>query len=303
MTRRFAMATITTLFALTLGAAAEAQVQIDRRRPAPVKGEVSIDSSFGIIRVHGWEKREVLVQGTLAAGVEDFSFDSDKEGTSISVDVPEEWLQATKEDPAFLSTIDVYVPAGSRVGVRTVNAAVIIDAVTGRVDVRSVNGGVQVSGPASAVEVETMTGAIEVHTLAAPMDIHSISGGVVIEGATGEVRVETVSGQVHVTGAGLTSLEVQTTTGTVDFHGAVAPKGSLEIETFSSPVTLLLPRRTPAVFDLKTFSGNIKSDFCAGTPVIRKHFEPFRELHCSTGPDDFEIQITTHDADITLTAE
>jgi len=280
-----------------------AQVQIDRRRPAPAKGEVSIDNSFGTVTVHGWEQHEVLVQGTLAAGAEDFSFDSDKEGTSISVDVPEEWLQASGEDPAFRSALAVFVPAGSRVEVRSVNAAVEVEAVTGRVEVTTVNGGVRVAGPASAVEVETMTGAIEVHALAAPMDIHSISGSVLIEGATGEVRVETVSGTVHVNGSGLTSLEVQTTTGEVEFRGALARRGSLEIETFSSPVKLVLPRTTPAVFDLKTFSGNIKSEFCAGTPVLRKHFEPFRELHCSTGPDDFEIRITTHDADITLAAE
>lgn len=288
---------------LTLHEPVFAQVQIDRRRPAPLKGEVSIENSFGSVTVHGWEKREVVVQGTLAAGAEDFSFEGDKEGISISVSVPEQWMLATGEDPAFRTTFQVFVPAGSNVFVRTLNAAVEVEAVTGRIEVTTVNGGVRISGPASAVEVETMTGPIEVRTLAAPMDIHSISGSVLVEGATGEVRIETVSGTVHVNGSGLSSLEVETTTGEVEFRGALARSGALEIETFSSPVKLVLPRATPAVFDLRTFSGSIKSDFCAGTPVIRKHFEPFRELHCSTGPDDFEIRVTTHDADITLAAE
>lgn len=300
MIRRIAVAA---LLSVALHGVASAQVQIDRRRPAPAKGEVSIESPFGTVAVHGWDKREVVVQGTLAAGAEDFSLEGDKEEISVSVSVPEQWLQANGEDPAFATTLDVHVPAGSHVVVRTVNATVAVEAVTGRVEVSTVNGGVRVSGPASAVEVETMTGPIEVHALAAPMDVHSISGAVLVEGATGEVRIETVSGRVQVHGSGVSSLEVQTTTGEVEFRGALARQGGLEIETFSAPVKLVLPRATPAAFELRTFAGNIRSDFCAGTPVIRQHFEPFRELHCSTGPDDFEIRITTHDADITLTAE
>jgi hypothetical protein len=303
MTRRIAIAALCSQLALGLLVPAVGQVQIDRRRPAPAKAEVSIDNSFGSVEVRGWEKREVVVQGTLAAGVEDFSFDGDKEGTSVSVSVPEPWFQANGEDPAFRSTLVVFVPSGSRISVQTVNATVAIEAVTGRVEVSSVNGGVRVAGPASGVEVETMTGAIEIHTVAAPMSIHSISGAVLIEGATGEVRVETVSGTVQVHGSGLTSLEVQTTTGSVEFRGALARQGGLEIETFSSPVKVVLPRATPAVFDLKTFAGTIRSDFCVGTPVVRRHFEPFRELRCSTGPEDFEIRIATHDGDITLAAE
>jgi DUF4097 and DUF4098 domain-containing protein YvlB len=305
MNRRIAVAAVflAALVAGLLATSAAAQVQIDRRRPAPARGEVSIESSFGTVTVHGWEKREVVVQGTLAAGVEDFSFEGDKEETSISVSVPDQWFQANGEDPAFRTTLQVFVPAGSHVVVRTVNAAVEVEAVTGRAEVSTVNGSVRISGPASAVEVETMTGTIEVHAVAAPMDIHSISGAVVVEGATGEVRIETVSGKVSVTGKAVSSLEVETTTGEVEFRGALARQGSLEIETFSAPVRLVLPRTTPAVFDLRTFSGTIQSDFCAGTPVVRKHFEPFRELHCSTGPEDFEIRVTTHDANITLAAE
>jgi DUF4097 and DUF4098 domain-containing protein YvlB len=300
MTRRM---TFAALLFFALHESVFAQVQIDRRRPAPARGEVAIESSFGSVTVHGWDKREVLVQGTLAAGAEELSFEGDKEETSISVSVPEQWLQANGEDPAFRTTLQVFVPAGSHLSVRTVNAAVEVEAVTGRVEVSTVNGGVRIAGAASEVEVETMTGPIEVHALAAPMSIHSISGAVLVEGATGEVRIETVSGTVHVNGSAVSSLEVQTTTGEVEFRGGLARQGALEIETFSSPVRLVLPRSTPAVFDLRTFAGNIKSDFCAGTPVIRQRFEPFRELHCSTGPDDFEIRITTHDADISLAAE
>ena len=88
---------------------------------------MQIDNAFGTVAVRGWEKDEVLVQGTVAAGAEGFDFDGDKEGTSISVSVPDAWFQAAGEDPAFRSTLTVFVPAGvARLGL-TVNADVAIE--------------------------------------------------------------------------------------------------------------------------------------------------------------------------------
>jgi hypothetical protein len=280
-----------------------AQVEIDRRRPAPAKGEVSIDNDFGSVAVRGWEKAEVLVQGTIAAGAEGFDFDGDKEGTSISVSVPEGWFQATGEDPAFRSVLTVFVPGGSRVSVGTVNATVAVEGIAGEIDVRTVNGAVKIAGARAPVEVETMTGAIDVQALGAAMDLTSISGAVTVEGARGEVRIETVSGRVVAAGETVTSVGIQTTTGEVEFRGSLAPRGEIQIETFSSPVRLKLPKGTKSVFDLQTFGGKIESQFCSGTPVLRKRFEPFRELHCSTGPEEFEISVRTHDADIVIEAQ
>jgi hypothetical protein len=290
------------LVGLSLSGTLAAQVEIDRRRPAPPKGEVRIDNAFGSVAVKGWDRAEVLVQGTVAAGADGFDFDSDKEGTSVSVSVPDAWFQAAGEDPAFRTTLTVFVPAGSSVGVETVNAGVSVEGVNGELGVETVNGGVKIAGARSPVEVETMTGAIEIQALSVPMELSSISGTVTVDGASGEVQIETVSGRVSATGEMVSALGIKTTTGPVDFRGSIARAGEIDIETFSSPVKLRLPKTTRAVFDLRTFGAKIQSQFCTGTPVTRERFEPFRELRCSTGPDEFEIRVRTHDADIVIEA-
>jgi hypothetical protein len=278
-------------------------VEIDRRRPAPAQAELSVANAFGAVTVRAWDCDEVAVRGRLAAGAEGFEFDGDREGTRIWVSVPEAWLHAAGEDAAFRSTLEILAPRGSRVDVETVNAAVLVEGFAGPVEVETVNGGVRVATAGREVEVETMTGAVEVRAQGASMDVRTVSGGVTLAGARGEVEVETVSGEVVVGGAEVASLRVETTTGGVAFHGAPARRGAIEIETFSGPVRLVLPKATRAAFRLQSFSGAIQSDFCAGTPVTRERFEPFRQLHCSTGPDDFEIHVDTHDADIQLVAE
>jgi hypothetical protein len=280
-----------------------AQVEIERRRPAPAKGEVSIENSFGSIVVRAWERNEVEVKGTLAAGAEGFDFDGDKEGVSVDVEVPEAWFHAAGEDAAFHTTLEVTVPSGSRVSVESVNASIDVAGVAGEVHVSTINGAVKIAGPTRGVEIETMTGAVEVRAAGAPMRIHTISGKIDLAGVTGEVGVESVSGPVEVAGSGVSQLEIETTTGNVVFRGSLAKTGGVRIETFSSPVRLVLPRAVKAEFDLTSFSGKIASEFCAGTPVTRERFEPFRQLRCSTGPEGFEIEVRTHNADITVAAE
>ncbi len=291
------------LIAALTATAAHAQVEIDRRRPAPARGELSVSSAFGTITVRAWERNEIAVRGQLAAGAESFDFDGDKEGTSVSISVPEQWLHAPGEDAAFRSTLDIQAPVGSRISIDTVNAAVVVEGFTGAVEAQSVNGGVRIAGPSSEIDVETMTGAVEVAVSAAPMRVRTISGAVTLSGAHGEVEIETVSGNVDVSGAAVSALQAKSTTGAVTYRGSFAREGGVEIETFSSPVQLHLPKTTRAMFRLQTYGGKILSDFCSGTPVVRERFEPFRQLRCSTGPDEFEIDISTHDADIKITAE
>jgi hypothetical protein len=297
---------LTAAGALALAAAASAQVEIERRRVAPPQGEVQIDNDFGAVVVRTWERAEVLVRGTLAAGAHELDLDGDKERVRISVDVPDAWFHAAGEDAAFRSTLEVTVPVGASVSVETVNATVDIAGVRGTVEVESINGNVQVAGPAREIEIETMTGSVQVRAAGAPMkglEIETISGAVTVTGAAGEVGVETVSGAIDVAGSGIEHLQIKSTTGRVGFRGALAARGKVEIETFSSPVRLVLPRATRAAFELETFGGKIQSDFCAGTPLTRERFEPYRLLRCSTGPDEFEIRVRTHDSDITIAAE
>ena len=292
-----------TLAALALAPALRGQVEIERRRAAPARGEIRIDNAFGAVVVRGWDRAEVLVRGVVAAGADELHLEGDQEGVHIAVSVPDSWFHAAGEDAAFRSTLEIQIPAGASLGIQTVNATVDVQGVVGEVEVSTVNGNVRIAAGSKAIDVETMTGAVEVRAQGAPVEIETISGAITVAGASGEVAIESVSGTVDVAGANVSALQVKTTTGGVVFRGSIAARGGIEIETFSSPVRLVLPKTTRAVFELGSFGGKIESAFCSGTPVTRERFEPFRQLRCSTGPDAFEIQVRTHDADIVLAAE
>ena len=276
-----------------------AQVQIEKRRPAPANTVVEIENSFGSVVVRGWEQNEVLVRGELAPGARGLDLDGDGDEIYIDIDEPDHWFYAPSEDAEFRSRLEIMVPAGASVDIETVNASIDVAGVNGAVELESVNGDISVVGRPQVVDVETMTGSVAVSAEGAPMTIESITGTVTVEGASREVDVESVEGAVVVTGRDLASVELTSVTGDITLIGTLAPRGDLDIETFSGTVTVELPPNVRAEFEIETFSGEISNDFGPRSPVSER-FEPYRTLEFSTGYDDYEIQISTHEGDITL---
>jgi hypothetical protein len=284
-------------------APAAAQVQVEKRRPAPAAGELSIDNDFGSVVVHAWDQQEVLVRGVLAAGAEGLDFDGDKEGVEIGVEVPSYWFHVTDSDAAFRSNLEVFAPVGSSVRVESVNADITVDGFKGEIDLRTVNGRIQLTGPARDVEIETMTGAVDVSVAGAPIDVTSISGPVILVGARGEVDVETVSAPVSATADILSSARIKTITGAVSLRGALTAKGRIDVETFSGTVTLTLPKNVKSHFELQSFSGEIRSALGPGTPDASERFSPYRRQIFATGLNESEVKVNTHDADIVVEVE
>ncbi|MEZ5333090.1 MAG: hypothetical protein R2991_13795 [Thermoanaerobaculia bacterium] len=196
---RLSRALVPVLLAAALPPAAGAQIQIDKLRPAPPKGEVSIENSFGRVVVEAWDRNEIQVRGTLASGAEGLDFDVDGDGAYIDVDVPEAWFHASDDDSEFRSDLEVHAPVGSRIWVESVNAEIQVRGFRGPVSVETVNGDVLIEVPTAGVEVESMTGRVDVRAQA-PRWTSSRSAAPSFSPARGEGGVQSVSGTVEITG-------------------------------------------------------------------------------------------------------
>jgi DUF4097 and DUF4098 domain-containing protein YvlB len=280
---------------------AAAQIQIDKRMPAPPAAEVDIESPFGTVVVVGWDEAAVAVTGRLAPGVEELEFDVDEDGTSISVEVPEFWYYDSDDDTEYQSHIEIRVPRMSSLDIETLNASVTITGIQGTVEVETVNGAVEVQGEPPAVEIESVTGSVVVTAAAAEMDIETISGSITLRGAARDVGISTLSGAVHVEGLDFEEVDIESTAGDVTFEGIVGSEGGVEIETFSGNVELALPGDVMARFEFTTFGGEIQSDI-GPRPRRDGRFQPYQELKFATGFNEFDISVETFNGNITLRA-
>jgi hypothetical protein len=298
---------------------AMAQVQIDKHRAVPA-GEttVRIENAFGRIAVTAWDKSEVWVKGTLAAGAEGLDMDSgpsddwdeDEEGyrkkktgteVEIQVAVPDTWSFDSDDDTDYRSSLDVSVPRNARVEITSINAPITVSGTSGSVSIETVNGAVKVQGGGHQVELESLTGDVEYTGRAAEVGAETVSGGIRLELQSARVQARTVKGPVSIRAKTLSELEVETTAGNVTIEGGSGAEGSWSIETFSGAVSLVFPGGPSGHFRLKTAEGQITSNI-GPKPRRPERFQPFRVLEFRVGSTETEIEVETYSGAITLKA-
>jgi DUF4097 and DUF4098 domain-containing protein YvlB len=238
----------------------------------------------GSVKVTGWDKAEVQVKGTLGDDAE-LAFDGTEKRTRIEVEV-EGNPMGTRSD------LEVWVPVGSTVDVEGFQATITVSGVTGGVKAETVNGSITQSGAAKGVELQSVNGAIEATKATGRVLLEAVNGTVTVREGSGDLDASTVNGTLHVVGGSFDRASLESVSGDVRFEGALSRKASLDVETVSGKVELLVPAGLAADFSISTFSGEITN--ALGPAAEKKsRFTPQKELNFSTGTGGARISVQT----------
>ncbi len=271
---------------LTLAAGtAIAQTTLDQRRPAAPDGLVEIENSAGSIRVIGWNLAEVAVSGTLGRHAGSLQFSGDPHRTRIGVE--------TEGNPhAVHADLEVHVPAGSRLEIDSFAANITITDVTGAVKAETVNGSISMTGGSKEVNLQTVNGSVEVTSPANRVHAESVNGSVTVRDASGEVDASTVNGRLVVVGGTFQRARLETVSGSLRFEGDLAKKATLDAETVSGAVEVVLPAGVSADFSVSTFSGDIENEL---GPAAQKssRYTSEKSLSFSTGAGGAKVSVQT----------
>jgi DUF4097 and DUF4098 domain-containing protein YvlB len=223
------------------------------------------------------------------------------ENNRLSVVAPKEsgsWFGRERE-----LIVEVDLPTGSDVAVRTGNADIQLDGEVGEVDVKTGSGDVTCDTFAGDARINTGSGDVEVSEAHANLMIKSGSGDISIGTSIGNLNISTGSGDVEVgtsngksvvkTGSG--DLKVSTakddlamSTGSGDLSVGTIRRGRVSLKGASSDVLIGIPAGTPVWTDINTVTGSIRSNLdSVGAP--------------EEGQDHVELQARTVSGDITLT--
>lgn len=275
--------------------AAFAGERIDQRVDARPDGTVSINNLAGSVRVTGWDRNEVRVEGELDDRVERLEFENDGEFTRIKVIYPR-----NMRGDVTGSDLNISVPAGSRLEISTVSADADVREVTGSIRAGTVSGDVTLDGSSRDYSLESVSGNVQLDgtPAGARVKASSVSGDLRIGRVQGELEAGSVSGDVTVSGGSLSRAEIGSTSGDVEVAADFSGDGTFRFETISGEVVLRLAK--PAgVFDVTTFSGEIDNDF-GPEPQRTGRYSPGMELKFRHGDGDAEFRINTLSGDISL---
>jgi putative adhesin len=235
-------------FALCLPLPLAAQQKLDKRIAIAPDAAIRITNLSGSTRVLGWDRDSIAVTGSVPPNT---SFYMGGAGRMAKLGLEPD--EGAKEMPG--GHLDVRVPRGARVWVKSAGGAIAIQALTGEVELMSVGGSIQVSGSMRLVTAESIDGDIEVIGLMPLVRVRTGGGKILLRQPSGDVTASTVSGPIVVTEAQPRSARLETVSGPVSYSGTLDRRGSLNIQTHNGDVELQLPSTLGAEFDLESTGG------------------------------------------------
>jgi len=262
-----------------------AQTPVDQKRPAAPDVKVTIENMSGSVKVTGWDRPEVQVKGTIGDGGE-LSFDGSEKSLAIEVEAEHGNPMGIKSD------LEVLVPAGSSVSIEGFQATISVAGVTGSVSAETVNGSLTQSGAAKSVDLQSVNGAIDVTKPSGRVKAEAVNGPVTVRDASGEIEASTVNGKLLVTGGSFDRATFETVAGGIRFEAGLSARATMNVESVSGPVDLLLPAGLGAEFSVSTFSGDITNELGPAAEKSSK-WTPEKELSFTTGSGGARITVET----------
>lgn len=268
--------------------------------PLDARGTFEASNVRGRISVTAWDRNEVSWSGSLGEGAK---LVVEKSATRISLSVESEggsnwmgWNKGPRED----SVLIVKVPAGASLDLSAVSANIDVTAMRGSasIEAESVSGEVSLrASSADKLELASVSGDVRFEGEAGRVDAETVSGDLHLSGASGDVSVETVSGSAIVHAATVTEFEAASVSGDIDFEGALAADGRMDVESMSGDISITLPADTSARVSAETFSGDLDNDFGL---AVEKEDGPGSTMHGKLGAGGASVEIESFSGDVNL---
>lgn len=149
-----------------------------------------------------------------------------------------------------------------------------------------------------ALDLEAISGditAMSVH--ASSYNVVASAGGIVLDGCGGPLNVRTVSGDVEIRNCSGTVLDIETSSGSIDFVGSLAAEGEHRVKSSVGEVRIELPVDAAFDLDIQTAHGDIDID--TGFSVTMTRFGE-RAIEGEVNGGGPLLQIHTRSGSVTL---
>ena len=268
-----------------------AQKKVERRLPLGMEGAFRIVNMVGSVTVHGWNKDTVLVRASLPQ-LDKLLMGGTYTGAKMFIE------NADDRDPKP-TRLDVWVPARTKLWIKTATANIDVTAVDGQLDLYVVSGTIDVNGNPRELNAEAIDG--DIHVVGSPswLRAKSASGTITLRGSSSDAAFSTVSGAIRIDGGDFERTKVETVTGNITFTGMLDRSGTFDFDTHSGNVDIVLPEKVNADVSAVTISGNITNNLSKARPVSGR-FGRGTELNVEIGAGGAKVSVRTFKGPVTL---
>lgn len=290
MNRRSLLVYIFLLICFSLFAEKEIKTTLQVSGAGP---ELNIKNNSGSLKVRGWEKDEIRIEGTYSNLVERVVIEQKGDKVIIRPEVKSKNLNKNRNVRCDLK---IYTPFKSSVYIDAVSSDVDLDDIEGSITVQSVSGNIKIDAKARKMDVQSISGEIDIDGSARRFEGISISGDIKAIGNFPSLKVQTTSGDFTYRGELLEHASVYSTSGEVSISCNELNESHIEIGTVSGEVRLGIPRNSSVELELKSFSGSVTANTKSYDHVIHED----RKLILKRAEGDSSIYIETLSGEINI---
>ena len=265
------LALLAAVLVTTAAAAADSTTTAySKQIPVGATDRVNITNVAGSLSITAWDRKEVDIQGELASGIDRVDVKQGDGSVEIRVVVKEGlWNDNSWKNDSWKkgeANLRIRVPAGVRLEANTVSASLTASGLRGKTRLKSVSGDVRSDVMATDLEAKSVSGDVELtgSGAASRLRANSVSGDVTLNKVAGDVEAKSVSGDVEIQLQAAEDVEVASVSGDVAVQGALANQGELEAASVSGRVRITAQAPGGYHYELKSFSGRIKSCLAGG---------------------------------------
>jgi hypothetical protein len=274
-----------------LAATADAQTKVNRGLQLDATGAVRIVNLVGSVRVTGWKRDSVAVRGVLGKGNKMF-MGGGHSGMKM-------FIEGGDERNPSSSDIEVMVPVGAKIWVKTATASIDVTGISGSLDLYVVGGKITVHGSPADVNAEAIDGSITIVGEPGWVRAKSASGDVSLDGSSSDVTMSTVSGKIDVDGTRFEKAKFETVTGSIRFAGSFARGGQANFDSHSGSIEIGIPAGSPADFDVTSIAGNIGNKLTSSKPLPGRYGRG-AELITSSGSGGSRVVVRSFKGTVSL---
>lgn len=194
---------------------------------------------------------------------------------------------------------EITAPAWMPVRIEGTYNFVTIEGAQAEVYANTVRGDVIIRGGTGVVTAKSVEGEVDIQGARGKVTVSSVNEKIRIADTSGEISAEAVNGNITMTGIDSKSVDASTVNGNVVYEGKVVDGGHYAFSTHNGDITLGLSESTNATFSLRTYQGNVSTDFTLAG-FDRNQAQRGRRVTATLGNGSADVSLETFGGEIRL---
>ena len=284
--------------------------KINEMIDVPENKRVFIENQRGDIRIEGWDKAQLKIEGELDDKADGYRLENSNGRITFIVKMPRNVNSGWNSGDG--SKLTIYMPKTSElefagvnvtISAKDLHAGVEIDTVNGDINVQNLSGDLNfdtVNGDVSAqdlngdIRFETVNREINDKNSQGTLRFTAVNGDIKSTTRAQDVRLENVNGDIDFVFDKLKSLRINTVNGESEVHINELIKGAqISYESVSGDADFYFPENVSARFEIQAHANGKIINTLSNDKVKRAKYGPSSELEFSINGGDGDIEIDT----------